>query len=153
MITFFVEGDPVGQPRARAFAMRSKKAGKTLVRMYDAGTADGWRRRVSLAVKQYLPKVPHAGPMAIRLEFYFGRPKSHYGKRGLRPAAPSMHTQKPDADNLAKAVLDELTRARLWNDDTQVTDMQVTKAWDARGGCQVTLWHAPQKATPKDSQL
>jgi Holliday junction resolvase RusA-like endonuclease len=152
MITFFVAGDPVGQPRARAFAMRSK-SGRALVRMYDAGTADGWRRRVSLAAKQYLPKQPHDGAMAIRMEFYFARPKSHYATRGLRTNAPSMHTQKPDADNLAKAVLDELTRAGMWHDDTQVTDLQVQKAWDEQGGCQITIWHVPHHTPSSASPL
>lgn len=151
MITFFVNGDPVGQPRPRAFAMRSKKGGRPMVRMYDAGTADGWRRRISLAVKPYLPREPLTGPVAVSLAFFFARPKAHRNKRGLKSSAPAFHTQKPDADNLAKAVLDELTNAGLWKDDTQVVDISVTKAWDEQGGCQITVWNAPHKTTPQPS--
>lgn len=37
------------------------------------------------------------------------------------------HTVRPDADNLVKALLDALTRARVWEDDAQVWDLRVRK--------------------------
>ena len=42
-------------------------------------------------------------------------------------------TYKPDADNLAKLVLDALTKAGAWDDDAQVTTLIVNKAQRARG--------------------
>lgn len=37
------------------------------------------------------------------------------------------HTEKPDADNLVKTILDAATRAGVWVDDAQVFDLRVRK--------------------------
>lgn len=37
------------------------------------------------------------------------------------------HTERPDADNLVKSILDAMTRARVWVDDAQVFDLRVRK--------------------------
>jgi Holliday junction resolvase RusA-like endonuclease len=67
------------------------------------------------------------------------RPKSHHGANGLKPSAPKFHVGKPDADNLAKLVLDQITRSgRIWRDDSQVVRLVVEKRWALVGesaGC------------------
>ncbi|MFZ9960538.1 MAG: RusA family crossover junction endodeoxyribonuclease, partial [Candidatus Limnocylindrus sp.] len=40
------------------------------------------------------------GPIIVRLEFRFDRPKGHYGKRGVKDSAPATKTTKPDIDKL-----------------------------------------------------
>jgi Holliday junction resolvase RusA-like endonuclease len=42
-------------------------------------------------------------------------------------------TAKPDADNLAKAILDGMTQGRAWGDDDQVVLLKVIKLWCAEG--------------------
>ena len=39
------------------------------------------------------------------------------------------HTSKPDVDNLAKLVLDVLSKIRYYKDDSQVVLLYVTKAY------------------------
>lgn len=41
------------------------------------------------------------------------------------------YTKKPDCDNVSKAVLDALTRAGIWRDDSQVQAEHVTKWYAA----------------------
>ncbi len=143
-ISFFVEGDPKGQPRARA-CIRGKHAG-----VYDPGTADAWKMAVAEAWRHKVapenaPRLtPFDTAVSLRLAFCFRRPKSHYcsGKNSdiLRDRAPRIHTAKPDLDNLAKAVMDVLTRLGAWTDDAIVCRLSVSRSW-AIGlpGCQISI--------------
>lgn len=133
-----VSGEPKGQPRARAFY----KPGLG-VRMYDSGSAEGWKGQIALAARPVLPAAPLDGPIRVDIDFRFPRPKGHYGTGKnaavLKPGAPFWHTAKPDGDNLAKAVLDALTQLSLWHDDAQVCCCHVTKGYDARSGATIKI--------------
>jgi Holliday junction resolvase RusA-like endonuclease len=127
-IKFFASGLPKGQPRPRAFAM--KFGNKYQARVYDAGTAEGWKSCVAQAAQPFLPTVPPETPMKLTLAFYMPRPKAHYRANGqLKPTAPVWFTQKPDADNLAKGVMDALTQMGMWKDDSYVTVLVSSKVF------------------------
>ena len=134
-ITFDVEGNPKGQPRPRAFSRGGH------ARVYDPGTAEGWKSCIALAARPHLPSTPIAGAVSVDLAFWFARPKGHTGKKGLKPSAPPDHTQKPDLDNLAKAVLDCLTEIGMWVDDAQIVGLTLRKVWlsEPGSGCVVTI--------------
>ena len=102
LLEFFSHGTPKGQPRPRAFFRGGRAA------VYDPGTAEGWKGQIAIAWKEsgHEP-LPHT-PYDVMLDFFFPRPKSQSTKKGLRPDAPTFHTAKPDADNVAKAVLDAM---------------------------------------------
>ena len=127
--TFKVTGLPKGQPRVKAFR-RGNHAG-----VYDPGTADGWKLLVREAAYIARPSEPLTGPVTMKLAFTFPRPKSHFLKAGLRPNAPTLHTSKPDADNLAKAVLDAMGDLQCWwKDDAQVALLSVRKGYGETAG-------------------
>lgn len=140
-IDFFVQGNPKGQPRPRAFA----RGGKAHV--YDPGTAEGWKSKVALAAKDYMPKKTIEVPVVVILNFAFARPKSHFrtGKNAhlLKSSAPGQHIQRPDLDNLAKAVLDALTDIGLWKDDSLICELYIFKSWadseNNKPGCLVII--------------
>lgn len=71
------------------------------------------------------------GPVVVRLEFRFDRPKGHWGAKGLRPSAPAAKTTKPDLDKLVRAVLDGLWPC--WGDDAQVVELLASKRFCAAG--------------------
>ena len=142
----FIFGDPKGQPRARA--MSRKMGSKHVARMYDSDVADAWKRSVHLGIERELRAaavpVDPVGAFEVKLTFFFRRPKSHYGKAGhVKASAPINHVSKPDGDNLAKLVLDRITRGgRIWRDDSQVAKLKVEKYWaitDARIGVYVSI--------------
>lgn len=136
-ITFYAEGHPKGQPRPKAFSRGGHAA------VYDPGTAEGWKSQVAIAAKPFLPTEPLACPLSLRLSFFMPRPKAHFrGKDSiLRDTAPGVHTGTPDADNLAKAVMDALTQLGMWRDDGQVAVLTVLKSFNNSGpcGCEVTI--------------
>jgi len=142
-LSFFVRGEPKGQPRPRAFA---RKMGSIHVaRFYDSDVADAWKRAVYCEVLEAANKAGWqvtTGPVSVALRFAMPRPKSHFGAKGLKPSAPQAHVGKPDADNLAKLILDQATRTeRIWRDDSQVVEMHVVKGWafEQDAGCVVEI--------------
>jgi Holliday junction resolvase RusA-like endonuclease len=151
----FIFGDPKGQPRARAFAR--KMGAKHVARMYDSDVADAWKRAVDLGIEREHRALPvvldPVGAFEVKLAFFFRRPKSHYGKGGhVKASAPVFHVSKPDADNLAKLVLDRITRGgQIWRDDSQVAKLHVEKYWaitDARIGVYLSVERfEPEAAT------
>lgn len=137
MIQFFVPGEPKSQPRPKAARIGG------FIRIYTPSTAKAWKGAVAKAAAPFL-RSKLSGPLALELCFRFARPKSHLKKDGsLTSSAPLYHTKKPDADNLAKAVMDALTDAGLWEDDDQVIRLLVEKHYTSdehpKEGCVVTL--------------
>lgn len=142
-LTFQVTGEPKGQPRPRAFAR--KMGAVHVARFYDSDVADAWKRAVYLGVIEAANKANWqvaTGPVAVTLQFAMPRPKSHFGAKGLKPSAPVHHSGKPDADNLAKLVMDQITKSgKIWRDDSQVVTLIVHKVWASgnESGCAVLI--------------
>ena len=123
--TIRANGIPKGQPRARAFVRNGRAA------VYDPGTAEGWKGDVARAAAE-LEGRRITGAIELTLTFFMPRPKSHYKSNGkLKASAPVfLHTQKPDRDNLEKAVMDCLTGIGVWVDDCQICAGPVYKYWE-----------------------
>jgi hypothetical protein len=66
----------------------------------------------------------------------------HYGTGGnanrLKETAPEWHDKRPDADKLARAVLDAITESGTIRDDAQVVSLQVRKRY-GQPGVRITL--------------
>ena len=100
--------------------------------MYNPPSADVWKAQVAEGLLEYAHR-DDLDPFLLILTFYMPRPKSHYGtgrnKDKLKDKAPYQHTQKPDIDNLTKAVMDAITVLNVWRDDSQVVSVRATKLW------------------------
>jgi len=142
-LAFTITGEPKGQPRPRAFAR--KMGAVHVARFYDSDVADEWKRAVQIVVldASIVHKWPLTlGPVAISMCFSLPRPKSHFGAKGLKASAPVHHSGKPDADNLAKLVMDQITKSgKVWRDDSQVVSLRVEKLWASgnESGCSVLI--------------
>ena len=125
MISFTVSGDPVAQPRHKV-SIRGKKP---VAYIPDDHAVHGYKQAVQLAAKVAMAGLaPVNGPVLVTVLFRFGRPKSHSKAARL----DDNHTQKPDLDNLCKAVLDALNGI-CWADDSQVCQIRASKAWRTEG--------------------
>lgn len=121
-ISVFIEGEPKAQPRARAFSR--KTATSIITRMYDPGTADGWKGCVMRALAPWANR-ELSGPVRIDLTFFFPRPKYMLTKKF--PEHEVWHTKKPDRDNCEKAVLDAMKDIKVLADDCVVCDGRLRK--------------------------
>jgi len=142
-LAFTITGEPKGQPRPRAFA---RKMGNVHVaRFYDSDVADEWKRAVRRALFETLEQTRWELTLAqvsVSITFAMPRPKSHSGAKGLKLSAPVAHVGKPDVDNLAKLILDQITKSgRIWRDDSQVVSLTVHKFWAVPNeqGCSVSI--------------
>ena len=142
-LAFTVTGEPKGQPRPRAFAR--KMGAIHVARFYDSDVADEWKRAVMLAIIEAARRDKWAVTLhaiSVSINFAMPRPKSHSGAKGLKASAPVAHVGKPDVDNLAKLILDQITRSEcVWRDDSQVVSLTVHKFWAVANeqGCSVSI--------------
>ena len=69
------------------------------------------------------------GPIRARIEIYYSVPKK-YSKRKIEAIKDGIDypMKKPDADNIAKIVLDSLNKI-AYEDDKQVVELTVIKRW------------------------
>lgn len=141
-IIFTVTGDPKGQPRPRAFAR--KMGNKYVARVFESGTAEEWKSLIATAAKPHAPAEQITGPVRLNATFIFKRPNGHFiannPARPLRAEAPHWHTNKPDRDNLEKALLDAITQLGVfWRDDMQVCAGEVQKIYGPTPGAIVEI--------------
>lgn len=95
-----------------------------------------WRELVAVMAHQAMKQqgvLPFSkgDPVCLSVDLFFARPKCQFKKSGLKPDAPLMHTQKPDVDKVARAVLDALTGI-VFADDSQVIRLAIVKNWSDR---------------------
>jgi len=137
-LCFFVEGTPKPQNRPRTF---QRKDGRT-VTWASTDRVRAWRDCIHLVAQRHSPKVPWDGPVWVRLEFNFSRPKSHYKKDGTLSAEgrrrPCPMGGVGDWDNLGKAVTDAI-EGTFWHNDNQVVSCDVRKKYLVRGIEGVTI--------------
>lgn len=87
------------------------------------------------------PAQPLRGPLKCTLRFTFARPRSHSTSKGvLRRSAPRLHVYKPDADNLAKFVLDALNGV-YYHDDSQIYCLTIEKTYGTEDSVKVSVFN------------
>lgn len=121
---------PTAQKRARS-AIRGR-----FVQVYkDKGQKDNEHDIMSF-LAQHRPDMPAEGPIKMHITARFELPKSRSKKlhEQLNTMIPMPHAVKPDADNLAKQILDCMTKLRFWLDDKQVFDLTVVKLYSKNPG-------------------
>jgi len=135
-ITFSVNGIPRPQPRPRFVKGR-------VISSADAN-AKRWIRSVEAVAAQAKSYAEELDPaLSVILVFRFPtKDKSRHGKP---------HTFRPDSDNLAKLVLDCMTRAGLLKDDSAVSSLCIRKTWDIEGGVDVLVLEDVRLTASDDS--
>lgn len=154
-VEFFVEGTPKPQGSKKTFI--NHKTGKAVMVEAAGDPLKKWRKRVAEEASVHyfsepvhsaseLPSEPFNKCVRVSLIFRLKRPKSHYrtGKFSdvlKEEHVATRHGKRPDADKLARAVLDGLTGV-VFVDDSQVFDLSVLKTWQKRDepeGCHVKV--------------
>ena len=122
-------GDPKAQGRPRA-----RNAGR-FIQIYDDPKSKKAKDSMITVIQEKAPDELLDGPLRVDLKFYLPRPQGHYGtgkKSGvLKMSAPTMHTKKPDIDNLRKLVMDAMTHV-YWRDDSLVCEGETIKQYSGK---------------------
>ena len=139
MTSFVVPGDPVAQPRHKI----ATRGGFAKAYIPKDHPIHGYKQAVQLAARVAMGgRAPVDGPVLVTILFRFGRPKSHSKAARI----DDNHKQKPDLDNLTKAVLDALNGI-CWADDSQVCQIRASKAWRTESQT-IVIIDLPEKQNP-----
>lgn len=120
MIEVRIPGKPFGKKRHRVGTVGGK------ARAFNPAENRSFEQTVA-ALAQPLFPAPIEGPVKLRIVAIFEIPKS-WSKKRQAAALDTHHIQKPDADNILKAVKDGLNRV-AWPDDCRVADERCVKRW------------------------
>lgn len=81
----------------------------------------------------------------VEIRAYFGLQKTCYTSKGKITKSGKMKldgilkpTQKPDCDNISKAICDALT-GLIWRDDSQITDLYVSKRYAESSRVEISI--------------
>lgn len=146
MLSLAIEVGGVPQPQG------SKTRGRFGNIREDNDKLAPWRFAVVDAIRDVIadqPGWPITEPVALRVTFYFPRPRSHYGTGRnagtLKPSAPGRyHGQKPDADKLLRAICDSVKAAGAVRDDSQIAYTTAAKMWDTHAFAAIELERLPE---------
>ena len=141
ILVIHMEPMPKERPRATVVGGHARIYTPRKTAEYEKHIADSW--------KTIHEGGPETGPVSVRIAFVMPIPKSATRRakldmenRRVRPVT------KPDADNLAKAVLDGLNGV-AYKDDNQIVDLSVSKFYGPvpKVMIRVKSWE-PQEAEP-----
>ena len=119
-VGFDIPGTPFAKERPRF----NRKTG----RAYTPGKTESFERSVGTIARQHFPQ-PFTGPVRVTIFAVF-KPALSWSKRKTAAALGRPHTQRPDLDNIEKAILDGLNRI-AFADDAQVAEVIKRKTWGA----------------------
>lgn len=125
-VSFTIAGKPFGKQRPRAGQGR----------IYTPKETVSFERTVGTIAAPLFP-APFVGPVSLTIVATFGLPASWSNKQKAR-MLDQPHTQKPDLDNIAKAIKDGLSRI-AYADDSQVAELMATKIWAEVPSLHVTV--------------
>lgn len=80
-----------------------------------------WREKVRAACLEFNFQDKFDAPVRAEVVFALRKPKNP--KHKARPAS------RPDLDKLVRAIFDSVTSAGVWEDDSLVVEMNVSKIW------------------------
>lgn len=143
-IDFWVPGIP--QPGGSKQGFYNPKLGRVIISDANEKKVKPWRAAVSQVASESISTMLE-GPLRMRMDFVFPRPKGHFGSGKnagvLKRSAPAFPAVKPDATKLLRSTEDAL-KGILWKDDSQIVTQAATKRYGEQAGCRIRL--VPEKA-------
>lgn len=137
-LKIWVPGIP--QPGGSKKGFFNKQTGRVQITEANPKSKD-WRATVAQAASEHSPEVLD-GPLRVRFDFVFPRPKGHYGSGKnadvLRASAPAFPATRPDATKLLRSTEDAL-KGILWRDDSQIVTQLATKRYGSQAGAWITI--------------
>jgi Holliday junction resolvase RusA-like endonuclease len=116
---------PLGKGRPRAVSVNGR------ARVYTPTATSNWEHFAADELRFYMAgKPPMTGPLGCEIVAVFPRTAALLAKNKIGYKHPTWrlpHAVKPDADNIAKSVLDAVEKAGIINDDKQIALLTVGK--------------------------
>lgn len=135
IINIIIPGEPVGKGRPRFVRIKGFVSTYT-----DKKTKDYETLVKVLYKKQYGNFSFGEKPLTVIIKCYFAIPKAtNKTNRAKMIVNEIKHTKRPDADNLAKSILDALN-GLAYDDDSQIVALNVEKGYSETPHTLVTIY-------------
>ena len=123
MIKFTIDGEAVGKGRPRFST-------KPYPHTYTPKETERYEEQVRLAFKSQLRgQQPFTGAVGMDITVCVGLPRVSKKKQAMMLAGEIVPAKKPDADNIAKIIMDALS-GLAYEDDKQVTTLVISKHYE-----------------------
>ena len=106
-------------------------------RFYQRGNGEA-EAKLTAHLMKHIPEQPYSGAIRVVVKWCYPRKAKHQ--------SGEPYTNKPDVDNLCKALFDIMTRLHDWNDDKQIYSAVVEKFWADVPGVFVEIEEAEVQA-------
>jgi crossover junction endodeoxyribonuclease RusA len=144
-VTSQLEFTVVGTPSPQGSKVARRFGDRTAVVDVNPVALRSWRQDVRQAALEAIPDGWDVDQLyTVVVGFVLARPKS------LPKSHSGLHGRKPDVDKLARGVLDALTEARVFRDDSRVWALTATKRYEnerLRPGCLIQVQAIPERVT------
>lgn len=132
---FFIDCVPPRTTHQSGSQIMVGKYGKRFVGQNARGRAT--KQELQSLVLPHKPIAPYTDALRIEITYRFPMRKSEKAALKRLPAIPC--TKRPDADNLAKGLLDVM-QGLFFLDDAQVYNLSITKLYAQRTGIAVKIY-------------
>lgn len=129
-IEFFLTMDP---PTA---TYQEKKVNWEKRKFYDDDRVVDARAKLRAHLAQHRPDQPLKGPIRMTITWGFRAKGNHRFNTWC--------TNRPDLDNLQKALQDVMTELGYWKDDAHITELHTSKMWTWHPGIFISLEELPE---------
>lgn len=137
-LAIYLPGPPRGKGRPRVRI--ASKGGRTFPIIHtDAKTRnyEGMLRQEANVAMRGAPLLD--GPLRVAVHALFPVPASWSRKKRADALSGLVRpTGKPDCDNLGKEI--DALNGIVWNDDSQVVDMRITKSYSEKPSLMISVW-------------
>lgn len=99
-------------------------------RYYDRGNSDA-EQKLKAYLSKHIPDKPYMDAVQVVTKWCFPIKAKHYDGEP--------YTNKPDADNLCKALYDIMTKLGFWKDDSLIYSSVTEKYWAERPGIYIKI--------------
>tara|TARA_R110002020_G_scaffold256171_1_gene469807 strand:- start:29 stop:475 length:447 start_codon:yes stop_codon:yes gene_type:complete len=127
-VWFDVECDPPTATSQQKGAMRCGKG----IRFYTKPHVAQAKADLTKLLWNHGPGEPLDGALCLRLTYRFPMRKSETKAR--RALGFLHHDKRPDLDNLAKLTIDVMAGLKWFNDDAQISRLELSKCWSITPG-------------------
>lgn len=124
-----------GSPETRTAQQKGARIMGRRIIFYEKPEVKKAKEELYFSMMPYVPDEPYEGPIYLRVLWLFDK------KTMTKAENNSYKTSYPDLDNLAKGLLDVMTDLRFWNDDNEISKLELTKGWSKDyPGLFVQIW-------------
>jgi len=138
MIEFTLDvNPPTGTHQSALRVLKNRKTGKQFVGKMKSSKGKKIQNMFWSLLQPYRPQEPLQGPLQLQVCYVYPWRKSEPKKN--QSSGWLWKTTKPDASNMVKTLEDCMTDLNFWEDDNQITQLLVEKAWGDRVGIRIKV--------------